>query len=156
MFYLGPWVLTQLALGMGKAVGSRSTSISSTCCGCIKVKVLVAQLCLTFCDPMNCSPPGSSVHGILASILQCSAFFMVQLLHPYITTGKAIVLTRRTFVNKVMSLLYNMFSRLAIAFLPRNKHILYLRLQSSSAVILEPKKIKSLAVPLFPHLFAMK
>ena len=71
MFYLGPWVLTQLALGMGKAVGSRSTSISSTCCGCIKVKVLVAQLCLTFCDPMNCSPPGSSVHGILqARILE--------------------------------------------------------------------------------------
>ena len=72
MFYFGPWVLTQLALGMGKAVGSRSTSISSTRCGCIKVKVLVAQLCLTFCDPMNCSsPPGSSFHGILqARILE--------------------------------------------------------------------------------------
>ena len=70
-----------------------------------------------------------------ASILQCSAFFMVQLSHPYMTTGKTIALTRRTFVSKVMSLLFNMLSRLVIAFLPRSKHLLISPLQSPSAVI---------------------
>ena len=75
-----------------------------------------------------------------ASILQCSAFFIVQLLHPYMTTGKTIALTRQTFVGKVMSLLFNMLSRLVITFLPRSKHLLISWLQSSSAVILEPKK----------------
>ena len=78
-----------------------------------------------------------------ASILQCSAFFTVQLSHPYMTTGKTISLTRRTFVAKVMSLLFNMLSRLVIAFLPRSKHLLISWLQSQSAVILEPRKIKS-------------
>ena len=81
-----------------------------------------------------------------ASILQCSAFLMVQLLHRYMTTGKTIALTRQTFVVKVMSLLFNMLSRLVIAFLPRSKHLLISWLQSPSAVILEPKKIKSLTV----------
>ena len=81
-----------------------------------------------------------------ASILQCSAFFIVQLSHPYMTTGKTIALTRQTFVGKVMSLLFNMLSRLVIAFLPRNKHLLISRLQSPSAAILEPPKIKSLTV----------
>ena len=81
-----------------------------------------------------------------ASILHCSAFFMVQLSHPFMTTGKTIALTRRTFVGKVMSLLFNMLSRLVIAFLPRSKHLLISWLQSPSAVILEPKKIKSLTV----------
>ena len=71
---------------------------------------------------------------------------MVQLSHPYMTTGKTIVLTRRTFVSKVMSLLFNMLSRLVIAFLPRSKCLLISWLQSSSAVILEPKKIKSVTV----------
>ena len=78
--------------------------------------------------------------------LQCSAFFMVELSHPYITTGKTIALTRWTFVGKVMSLLYNKLSRLVIAFLPRSKHLLISWLQSPSAVILEPKKIKSVTV----------
>ena len=73
---------------------------------------------------------------------------MVQLSHPYITTGKAIALTRWTFVSKVMSLLLNMLSRLVIAFLPRSKHLLILCLQLPSAVILEPKKIKSITVKL--------
>ena len=82
-------------------------------------------------------------HSSKASILQCSAFFMVQLSHPYMTTGKTIALTRRTFVSKVMSLLLNMLSRLIITFLPRSKHLLISWLQSPSAVILEPKKIKS-------------
>ena len=77
------------------------------------------------------------------SILQCSAFFIVQLSHPYMITGKTIALTRQTFFGKVMSLLFNMLSRLAITFLPRSKHLLISRLQSSSAVILEPRKIKS-------------
>ena len=82
-------------------------------------------------------------HSSKASILWCSAFFMVQLLHPYMTTGKTIALTRRTFVGKVMSLLFNMLSRLVIVFLPRSKCHLISWLQSSSSVILEPKKIKS-------------
>ena len=78
-----------------------------------------------------------------ASILQCSAFFTVQLSHPYMTTGKTIALTRLTFVGKVMSLLLNMLSRVVITFLPRSKHLLISWLQSPSAVILEPRKIKS-------------
>ena len=84
-------------------------------------------------------------HSSKASILQCLAFFIVQLSHPYMTTGKMIDLTRRTFVGKVMSLLFNMLSRLVIAFLPRNKRLSISWLQSLSAVILEPPKIKSLA-----------
>ena len=82
-------------------------------------------------------------HSSKASILQCSAFFTVQLSHPYMTTGKTIALTRQTFVRKVRSLLLNMLSRLVITFLPRSKHLLISWLQSRSAVILEPKKIKS-------------
>ena len=85
-------------------------------------------------------------HSSKVSILQRSAFFMVQLLHPYIMTGKTIALTRWTFVSKVMSLLFNMLSRLVIAFLPRSKRLLISWLQSPSAVVLEPKKIKSLTV----------
>ena len=76
-----------------------------------------------------------------ASVLQCSAFFMVQLSHPYMTIGKTIVLTRKVFVSKVMSLLFNMLSRLVIIFLPRSNCLLISWLQSPSALILEPKKI---------------
>ena len=79
-------------------------------------------------------------HSSRVSVLQCSAFFTVQLSHPYMTTGKTIALTRRTFVGKVMSLLFNMLSRLVITFLPRSKHLLISWLQSPSAVILEPPK----------------
>ena len=85
-------------------------------------------------------------HSSKASILQRSAFFIVQLSHPYKTTGKTIALTRRTFVDKVMSLLFNMLSRLVITFLPRSKRLLISWLQSPSAVILEPRKIKSATV----------
>ena len=85
-------------------------------------------------------------HNSKASILQSSAFFIVQLSHSYMTTGKTIALTRRTFVGKVMSLLFNMLSRFVIAFLPRSKRLLISWLQSPSAVILEPKKIKSVTV----------
>ena len=82
-------------------------------------------------------------HSSKASVLWCSAFFTVQLSHPYMTTGKGIALTRWTFVGKVMSLLLNMLSMLAITFLPRRKRLLISWLQSPSAVILEPPKIKS-------------
>ena len=82
-------------------------------------------------------------HSSKASILQCSAFFIVQLSHPYMTTGKTITLTRWTFVGKVMSLLFNMLSRLVIPFIPGSELPLISWLQSPSAVILEPQKIKS-------------
>ena len=82
-------------------------------------------------------------HSSKASILQHSAFSMIQLSHPYVTTGKPIALTRWTFVGKVMSLLLNMLSRLVITFLPRSKRLLISWLQSPSAVILDPRKIKS-------------
>jgi len=91
-------------------------------------------------------------HSSKASILWCSAFFMVQLSYPYMTTGKTIALTRRTCVSKVMSLLFNMLSGFVIAFLKRSKHLWISWLQSPSAVILEPKKIYSVTVSIFPHL----
>ena len=81
-----------------------------------------------------------------ASILRCSAFFIVQLSHPYLTTGKTIALNRQTFVGKVMSQLFNKLSRMVITFLPRSKYLLISWLQSPSAVILEPKNIKSVTV----------
>ena len=89
-------------------------------------------------------------HSSKASILRRSPFFIVQLSHPYMTTGKTIALTKWTFVSKVMSLLFNMLSRFVIAFLPRSKGLLISRLQSQSAVILEPPKIKSDTV--FPYI----
>ena len=95
-------------------------------------------------------------HNSKASVLWYSAFLMVQLSYPYMTTGKTITLTRWTFVGKVMSLLSNMLSRLVIAFLPRSKHLLVAWLQSPSAVILEPPKNKVCLFTLFPYLFAIK
>ena len=92
-------------------------------------------------------------HSSKASILRHSAFFIVQLSHPYMTTGKTIALNRWTFVGKVMSLLYNILSRLIITFLPRSKHLLMSWLLSPSAVILEPKIIKSVTVSIvFPSI----
>ena len=85
-------------------------------------------------------------HSSKASILWCSAFFTVQLSHPYMTTGKTIVLTRKTFVRKVMFLVFKMLPKFVRAFLPRSKCLLLSWLQSASAVILEPKKIKSVTV----------
>ena len=89
-------------------------------------------------------------HSSKASILRLSAFFIVQLSHPYMTTGKSVGLTRQTFVGKVMSLLFNMLSRLVITFLPRSKRLLISWLQSPSAVILEPRKIVSHCFHCFP------
>ena len=85
-------------------------------------------------------------HNSKASLLQCLAFFIVQLSHPSMTTGETIALTRWTFVGKVMSLLFNMLTRLVITFLPRSKHLLISWLQSTSAVILKPPKMKSVTV----------
>ena len=95
-------------------------------------------------------------HSSKASILPCSAFFIVQLSHPYMTTGKIIALTRQTFVEEVMSLLFNMLSRMVITFLPGSKHLLISWLQSPSAVILEPKKIKSVTISIVSPSFVMK
>ena len=95
-------------------------------------------------------------HSSKASYVRHSAFLIVQLSHPYMTTGKAIALTRRTFVGKVMSLLLNMLSRLVITFLARSKHLLISWLQSPSAIILEPQKIKFGTVSTVPYLFPMK
>ena len=88
-------------------------------------------------------------HSLKGSILQCSAFFMVQLSHPYMTSGKTMALTRWTFVNKVKSLLFNTLLRFVMAFLPRTQCRLISCLQSLSVVILEPKKIKSVTVSTF-------
>ncbi|CAN0261926.1 unnamed protein product [Rangifer tarandus platyrhynchus] len=96
-------------------------------------------------------------HSAKASILRRSAFFIVQLSHPYMTTGKTIALTRRTFVGKVMSLLFNMLFRLVITVLPRSKPLLISLLQSPSAMILETRRIKSAtSFHSFPHPSAMK
>ena len=98
-------------------------------------------------------------HSSKSSILWCSAFFMVQLSHSYMTTGKTVALTKQTFVGKIMSLLFNMLSRLVITFLPRSKPLL-IKLQSPSTVILEPPKIKSDTVstvsPSISHAYVMK
>ena len=95
-------------------------------------------------------------HSLKSSILQCSAFFMVQLSHLHTTTGKTIALTIQIFVGKVMSLLFNTLSRFAIAFLPRSKYLLVSWLPSLLTVTLEPRKIKLATASSFPHLLAMK
>ena len=106
------------------------------------------------CSPRD-SQESSPHHSSKVLILRHSAFFTVQLSHPYMTTGKTIAFTKWTFVDKVMSLLFNTLSRLFITFLPSSKRLLISWLQSQAAVILEPRKRKSL-FPLFPHLFPMK
>ena len=95
-------------------------------------------------------------HSCNASILQCSAFFIVQLSYLYMTTGKTIALTGQTFVGKVISLIFNMLSRFVIAFLPRSKHLLISWLQSLSPVILGAQENSLSLSPLFSHLFAKK
>ena len=95
-------------------------------------------------------------HSSKASVFRCSAFFMVEHSHPYMTTGKAIALTRWIFVSKVMSLLFNTLSRFVIAFFPGSKHLLISCLKSPSAMILEPPKWGFSLFPQFPHLCAMK
>ena len=99
----------------------------------------------SLCSPRD-SQESSQHHSLKASILPLSDFFTVQLLDPYMTTGKTIALTRQIFIGKIMSLLFNMLSRFVITFLPRSRHLLISWLQSPSAVILETPKIKSYTV----------
>ena len=149
----GSFPMSQLSASGGQSIGSFSFSISPSNehPGLISFRM----------DWLDLLAVQGTLKSLLqhrsskASILRHSAFFTVQLSHPYMTARKTIALTRRTSVGKVMSLLFNMLSRLIITFLPRSKCLLISWLQSPSAVILEPPKIKSL-FPLFPHLFAMK
>ena len=108
--------------------------------------VLLDRLVRSPCSPRDSQESSPTPHSSKASILQRSAFFTVQLSHPYMTIGKTIALTIQTFAGKVMSLLFNMLSRLVIAFLPRSKCLLISWLQSPSAMILDPPKIKSVTV----------
>ena len=142
--------MSQLFASAGQSTTSFSfkMSPSNKCLGLISIRMDWVDLAVqgtlkSFIQHYSAKP----------SILLCSAFFTVQLSHPYMTTGKAIVLTRRTFVGKVMSLLFNMLSRLGITFLPRSKHLLISRLHPPSAVILEPQKINSALFPSFPIYF---
>ena len=120
-------------------------------CACLKFSIVIHLKTVYFLLEQSLLQQ----HNSKASVLQGSAFFMVQFSHPSVTTGKTIALTIWIFVSKVLSLLFNMLSRFVIAFLPRSKHLLISWQQSPSTVILEPKKIKS-RFPLLPHLFAMK
>ena len=145
--------MSQLFASGGQSIGvSASASI-------LQVKILdLISIRMDWLDLFEVQGTLKSLlqyHSSKASILQHSAFFIVQLSHSYTTTRKTIALTRQTFVGKVMSLLFNMLSRMVIAFLPSGKHLIISWLQSPSAVILEPQRIKPL-FPLFPHLFAMK
>ena len=140
----GSFQMSQLFASGGQSIGSFSFSInpSNEYSGLISFR-------MDWLDLLAVQGTLKSLlqyHRSKASILWHSAFFIIQLSHPYMTTGKTIALTRRTIVGKVMSLLFNMLSRLVITFLPRSKHLLISWLQPPSAVILEPKKIKSATV----------
>ena len=135
----------------GQSIGVFSISPSNEYSGLTSFRIDWLDL-LAIQGTRNSFPIQSSK----ASVLQRLAFFMVQLSHPYMTTGKTIALTRWTFVGNAMSLLLNMLSRLVITFLPRGKDLLISWLQAPSAVILEPPKTKSLTVSIVSHLFAMK
>ena len=139
----GSFQMSKLFASGGQSIGvSASISPSNEHSGPISFR-------MDWLDPLAVQGTLKSLlqhHSSKASILLHSAFFIVQLSHPYMTTGKTIALMRKTFVDKVMSLLFNMLSRLVITLLPRSKHLLISWLQSSSAVILEPPKIKSAIV----------
>ena len=149
----GSFSVSQFFASGGQSIGSFSFSISpsSEYSGLISFRIDWFDLAVQRTLKSLLTP---QFKGINSSAL--SFFFMVQLLHPYMTTGKTIALTRRTFVGKVMSLLFSIQSRFVIAFLPRSKHLLISWLQSSSAVILEPPENSLSVFPLLPHLFAMK
>ena len=132
--------MSQLFASGGQSIGvSASTSVLPMNTGLISFR-------MDWLDPLTVQGTVKSFlqhHSSKASILQHSAFFILQLSHPHMTTRKTIALTRRTFVGKVMSLLFNMLSKLVITFLPRSSRLLISQLLSPSAVILEPRKIKS-------------
>ena len=148
----GYFQMSQLFASGGQSIGvSASTSVLPMNTGLISFR-------MDWLDPLTVQGAVKSFlqhHSSKASILQHSAFFILQLSHPHMTTRKTIALTRRTFVDKVMSLLFDMLSRLVITFLPRSKRLFISWLQSPSAVILEPRKIKSATVstvsPSFCH-----
>ena len=135
--------MSQLFASGGQRIGvSASTSV-------LPMNTQNWPLRMDWLDPLAVQGTLKSLlqhHSSKASILQCSAFFIVQLSHPHMTIGKTIGLTGRTFVGKVLSMLFSMQSRLVITFLPRSKHFLITRLHSPSAVILEPLKVKSVTV----------
>ena len=138
----GSFPMSQFFPSGGQSIGSFSISPSNEYSGLISFRI-------DRLDSLAVQGTLKSLfqhHSSKAAILWCSSFFIAQLSHPYMTTGKTIALTRQTFVGKVMFLLFNMLSRLVIAFLPGNKNLLISRLQSPSAVILEPPNIKSLTV----------
>ena len=139
--------MSQLFTSHGQSIGDFSFNISSS----NKYSGLVSfrSDCFDLLAAQGTQESSPTPHNSKASILWRSAFFMLQLSHSYMTTGKMIALTRRIFVDKVMSLLFNTLSRLVMAFLPRSKCLLISWLQLSSAVILEPKKIKSHFFPIF-------
>ena len=132
----GSFQISQLFASVGQSIGA--SALASVLPGLISFRMDWLDL-LAVQGILKSLPQR---HSSKASILQCSAFFTVQLSHPYMATGKTIALTRQTFVGKVMSLLLNMLSRLVITFLPRSKCLLISWLQSPSAVILEAKKIE--------------
>ena len=140
----GSFPMSQLFVSGGQSIGSFSFSISPS-----NEHPGLISFRMDWLDLLVVQGTLKSLlqhHRSKASILQCSAFFIVQLWHPFMTTGKTIALTRWAFVDKVMSLLFNMLSRLVITFLPRSKRLLISWLQSPSAVILEPQNIKSATV----------
>ena len=132
--------MSQLFASGGQSVGASASSISlsNDYSGLISIRIDLFDLLAV----QGMLKSLLQHHSSKASILQCSAFIIVQLSHPYMTIGKTKALTRRTFVGKVRSLLLNMLPRLVITFLPRSKRLLISWLQSPSAVILEPRKIK--------------
>ena len=132
--------MSQLFVSGSQSIGVSALAQSSQ--WIFRVDFLYDWLVWSPCSPRD-SQESSPTHSLKASILYCSTFFMVQLSHPYLSTGKTLALTIRTFVSKVMSLLFNMLSRFLIAFLPRSKCLWIPWLQSPSAVILEPPNIKS-------------
>ena len=150
----GSFPMSQFFLSGGQSVGSFSFIISPSneYWGLISFRMD----CLDILAVQGTLKSLLQHHSSKASVLWHSAFFIVQLSHPYVTTGKTIALTRQTFVGKVISLLFNMLFSLVITLLPRSKRLLIYLVQSPSVVILEPPKIKSLTVSIVSPLFAMK
>ena len=148
---LGSFPMSQLFVSGGQSIGVSASVISPS--SEHSRLILFRMDWLDLCAVQGTLKSLLQHHSSKASIPPCSAFFIVRLSHPYLTTGKTIALTRQTFVDKVMSLLFNTLFAFTMAFLLRSKHLLISWLQSQSAVILEPRKIKS---ALFPFLFAMK
>ena len=138
----GSFLMSQLFTSRGQSIGtSASASVLP-----MNIQDWFPLGLIDLISAVQGSPESFEHHNWKASILWCSAFFMVQLSHPYMTTGKIIALTRQTFVGKAMSLLFNMLSRFVRAFLPRSKCLLTSWLQSLSTVLLEPRKIKSVTL----------